>query len=150
MTTPSLTRISLQQMPRWRPPCLQASIIGHGQRRRAAHGEQRDWIWVRRGLCRRCGKKLHHPAGLIAALQPLLSARRPPAPGEVQRDLLACPIDTMPLVNCVANGQRIPLPYLSCAIIADAVSLYFSGPTPSGSSAVNTCPQALQRSLSSS
>ncbi len=30
--------------------------------------------------------------------------------------------------------------------MAEAVSSYFSGPTPSGSSAVNTCPQALQRS----
>ena len=44
----------------------------------------------------------------------------------------------------------MPLPYFSCAIMADAVSSYFSGPTPSGSSAVNTCPQALQRSRSSS
>src|ERR1019366_746400 len=41
------------------------------------------------------------------------------------------------------NG--VPLPYLSCAIIAAAVSSYFSGPTPSGSGAVNTCPQPLQR-----
>ena len=53
---PALTRISLQQMPRWCPLCQQASIIGHGQRRKAAHDEQRDWIWVRRGLCRHCRK----------------------------------------------------------------------------------------------
>ena len=44
----------------------------------------------------------------------------------------------------------MPLPYLSCAIIADAVSSYLSGPMPSGSSAVKTCPQALQRNRSSS
>src|SRR5215475_2604125 len=38
----------------------------------------------------------------------------------------------------------MPLPYLSCAIMAEAVSSYFSGPTSSGPSAVNTCPQPLQ------
>jgi len=43
-----------------------------------------------------------------------------------------------------------PLPYFSCATIAEAVSSYFSGPTPSGSGAVNSCPQALQRNCSSS
>src|SRR6266852_4354200 len=47
-----------------------------------------------------------------------------------------------------SRWKGTPLPYLSCAIIAAAVSSYFSGPTPSGSSAVNTCPQALQRRLS--
>jgi hypothetical protein len=41
-----------------------------------------------------------------------------------------------------------PLPYLSCAIIAMAVASYLSGPAPSGSSAVNICPQALQRNRS--
>src|SRR3954468_6158227 len=45
-------------------------------------------------------------------------------------------------------GQNL-LPYLSCAIIAAAVSSYFSGPTPAGSSAVNTCPQAPHRHRSS-
>jgi len=49
-------RIDLQQMPRWCPLCQQASIIGHGQRRRPAHDGQQDCIWVRRGLCRLCGK----------------------------------------------------------------------------------------------
>src|SRR5450755_3065393 len=44
----------------------------------------------------------------------------------------------------------MPLPYFSSAIIAAVVSSYFSGPTPSGSSAVNTSPHRLQRSRSSS
>lgn len=51
-----MTRIDLQQMPRWCPLCQQASIIGHGQRRRPAHDGQHDYLWVRRGLCRLCGK----------------------------------------------------------------------------------------------
>ena len=43
-------------MPRWCPLCQQASIIGHGQRRKPAHDEQHDCVWVRRGRCRLCGK----------------------------------------------------------------------------------------------
>jgi hypothetical protein len=43
-------------MPRRCPLCKQASIIGHGKRRKQAHDQQQDWIWVRRGLCRLCGK----------------------------------------------------------------------------------------------
>jgi hypothetical protein len=43
-------------MPRRCPLCKQASTIGHGKRRKQAHDEQQDWIWVRRGLCRLCGK----------------------------------------------------------------------------------------------
>jgi Domain of unknown function (DUF6431) len=43
-------------MPRWCPSCRQASIIGHGQRRKSAHDEQHDGVWVRRGRCRLCGK----------------------------------------------------------------------------------------------
>jgi hypothetical protein len=58
---PGVTRIDLQQMPRRCPLCKQASIIGHGKRRKQAHDEQQDWIWVRRGLCRMCGN-LHHSA----------------------------------------------------------------------------------------
>ena len=53
---PGVTRIDLQQMPRWCPLCQRASIIGHGQRRKPAHDAQQDCIWVRRGLCRLCGK----------------------------------------------------------------------------------------------
>jgi hypothetical protein len=51
-----VTRIDLRQMPRWCPLCQQASIIGHGQRRKSAHDERQDCVWVRRGLCRLCGK----------------------------------------------------------------------------------------------
>ena len=43
-------------MPRWCPLCRERTIIGHGQRRKQAHDAQQDWIWVRRGLCRHCGK----------------------------------------------------------------------------------------------
>jgi hypothetical protein len=35
--------------------CRVASIIGHGQRRKPAHDEQHDCVWVRRGLCPLCG-----------------------------------------------------------------------------------------------
>ena len=35
-----MTRIDLQQMPRWCPLCHRASIIGHGQRRKSALDEQ--------------------------------------------------------------------------------------------------------------
>src|ERR1700733_1269836 len=51
--------------------------------------------------------------------------------------------------SCPSRLKGTPLPYLSCATIAVAVSSYFSGPTPSGSWAVNTCPQAPQRNRSS-
>ena len=53
---PGVTRIGLHQMPRWCPLCQRASIIGHGQRRKSAHDERQDCVWVRRGLCRLCGK----------------------------------------------------------------------------------------------
>jgi hypothetical protein len=51
-----VTRIELQQLPRWCPLCREKTIIGHGRRRRQAHDEHHDWIWVRRGLCRPCSK----------------------------------------------------------------------------------------------
>jgi len=34
--------------------CRQRSIIGHGQRRKPAHDEQHDCVWVRRGRCPLC------------------------------------------------------------------------------------------------
>ena len=43
-------------MPRGCPLCCRASIIGHGQRRKQAHDGQQECVWVRRGLCRLCGK----------------------------------------------------------------------------------------------
>jgi hypothetical protein len=51
-----VTRIDLRRMPRWCPLCRQASIIGHGQRRKSAHDDRQERVWVRRGLCRLCGK----------------------------------------------------------------------------------------------
>ena len=45
----------LALLPRGCPRCGKDSIIGHGRRRKQAHDECHDWIWVRRGLCRLCG-----------------------------------------------------------------------------------------------
>ena len=66
--------------------------------------------------------------------------------------------------HCVAAGSGIPrhpwsrsrrwkgspLPYFSSAIMLALVSSYFSAPTPSGGSAVNTSVQRLHRNFSSS
>jgi hypothetical protein len=38
------------------PVCEQDSIVGHGHRRKQAHDEHHDWIWIRRGRCVNCGK----------------------------------------------------------------------------------------------
>ncbi len=48
--------IPLALLPRHCPCCQRATIIGHGRRRRAAHDDRHEWIWVRRGLCRPCRK----------------------------------------------------------------------------------------------
>jgi hypothetical protein len=45
-------------LPRQCPACRQFAIIGHGRRRRQAHDAIRDWIVVRRGLCKSCGGTL--------------------------------------------------------------------------------------------
>ena len=37
------------------PICEQDSIIGHGRRRKQAHDEHHDWIWIHRGRCVLCG-----------------------------------------------------------------------------------------------
>jgi hypothetical protein len=37
------------------PFCERNSIIGHGRRRKQAHDEHHDWIWIRRGRCADCG-----------------------------------------------------------------------------------------------
>jgi len=44
----------LALLPRKCPCCGQYTIIGHGQRRKQAHDQNHDLIWVRRGLCRPC------------------------------------------------------------------------------------------------
>jgi hypothetical protein len=43
-------------LPRQCPVCGGDTIIGHGRRRRPAHDEQCQALWVRRGLCTSCGK----------------------------------------------------------------------------------------------
>jgi Domain of unknown function (DUF6431) len=45
-------------LPRQCPVCGQIGIIGHGRRRRQAHDGSRDWILVRRGICKLCGGTL--------------------------------------------------------------------------------------------
>jgi hypothetical protein len=32
--------------------------VGHGRRRKQAHDERHDWITIRRGICRPCGKTI--------------------------------------------------------------------------------------------
>jgi hypothetical protein len=45
-------------LPRECPACLQVAVVGHGRRRRQAHDAIHDWILVRRGLCKVCGRTL--------------------------------------------------------------------------------------------
>lgn len=51
-----MTPFPLQLLPRRCPVCGKPTIIGHGVRRKQAHDQQHDWIWIRRGLCRSCRK----------------------------------------------------------------------------------------------
>ncbi len=46
----------LHLLPRLCPLCHDDTIIGHGRRLRQAHDYRHDRIWVRRGICRPCGK----------------------------------------------------------------------------------------------
>ena len=48
--------IPLECLARCCPVCHGDTIIGHGRRRRQCHDDQHECIWVRRGLCRPCGK----------------------------------------------------------------------------------------------
>ncbi len=48
--------IPLDLLPRRCPVCRHDSIIGHGRRLRQCHDDQRQRIWVRRGICRPCRK----------------------------------------------------------------------------------------------
>ena len=43
-------------LPRRCPLCRENSIVGHGKRSKQAHDAHHDRIWIRRGLCSRCGK----------------------------------------------------------------------------------------------
>jgi hypothetical protein len=49
---------SAQVILRQCPVCLRDTVIGHGRRRKQAHDEHHDWIPIRRGLCRLCGKTI--------------------------------------------------------------------------------------------
>jgi hypothetical protein len=51
-----VTLIPLHRLPRRCPFCGNQTIIGHGKRRRQAHDQYRDWIWIRRGRCPPCRK----------------------------------------------------------------------------------------------
>jgi Domain of unknown function (DUF6431) len=46
----------LNLLPRLCPLCRDDTVIGHGRRLRQAHDDQHERIWVRRGICRPCGK----------------------------------------------------------------------------------------------
>jgi hypothetical protein len=43
--------IPLALLPRQCPVCGKHTIIGHGRRLRQSHDDQRESIWVRRGIC---------------------------------------------------------------------------------------------------
>jgi hypothetical protein len=51
---PGVTAVPLQLLPRRCPFCGEQTIIGHGRRRKQAHDQQHDWIWIRRGRCAPC------------------------------------------------------------------------------------------------
>jgi hypothetical protein len=44
----------LEWLPRLCPRCTALAIVGHGRRKRQAHGANHRWIRVRRGLCQHC------------------------------------------------------------------------------------------------
>src|ERR1039457_4900375 len=55
----------------WLPPqcpaCGQGIVIGHGRRRKQAHGERRTSILVRRGISKCCGRTCTILPALVAA-----------------------------------------------------------------------------------
>jgi hypothetical protein len=48
--------IALGLLPRQCPFCRKDTIIGHGRRRRHAHDNEHECVWVRRGICEPCRK----------------------------------------------------------------------------------------------
>jgi len=54
--TTSTGVIPLDLLPRQCPVCQDHTIIGHGQRLHQTHDDRHEHIWVRRGVCRPCGK----------------------------------------------------------------------------------------------
>jgi hypothetical protein len=64
-------------LPRQCPACRQVAVIGHGRRRRQAHDGVHDWVLVRRGLCKVCGRTLTVlPAWCVPGSPYSLLARR--------------------------------------------------------------------------
>jgi hypothetical protein len=55
-TDADVTAIPLRLLPRRCPMCGNKTIVGHGRRRKQAHGRHCDWIWIRRGRCIPCRK----------------------------------------------------------------------------------------------
>jgi hypothetical protein len=51
-----VTAIPLRLLPRRCPLCGNNTIIGQGRRRKQAHDQQHDRIWIRRGRCAPCRK----------------------------------------------------------------------------------------------
>lgn len=51
-----MTPFPLQLLPRRCPVCGNRTIVGHGRRRKQAHDQRHDCIWIRRGRCRPCRK----------------------------------------------------------------------------------------------
>lgn len=65
----------------WLPPlcpaCGQGAVIGHGRRRKQAHGEERTSILVRRGISKCCGRTCTIlPAWSLPGTQYSLETRR--------------------------------------------------------------------------
>ena len=48
--------IALALLPRRCPICRKDTIIGHGRRLCHAHDNERECIWIRRGICEPCRK----------------------------------------------------------------------------------------------
>jgi hypothetical protein len=55
-TDPWLIPFPLRLLPRLCPVCGNRTIVGHGRRRKQAHDQRHDRIWIRRGRCRPCRK----------------------------------------------------------------------------------------------
>ena len=53
---PGVTAFPLLLLPRRCPFCRKQTIVGHGLRRKQAHDQQHEWIWIRRGRCAPCRK----------------------------------------------------------------------------------------------
>jgi len=53
-TDPGLIAFPLRLLPRRCPVCGNRTIVGHGRRRKQAHDQLHDRVWIRRGRCRPC------------------------------------------------------------------------------------------------